>query len=153
MADDKMSSNRPYLMRAVYEWIIDNQCTPHLLVDVQDERVKVPQEHIRDGQIVLNINPSAVGQFHWDNDHIEFTARFAGVARTMWIPITSVLAIYARENGEGMAFTIESDPDEKSESVASDTRPPPLVSVVAPDDEPPMPPPPNIGRGHLKVVK
>ena len=146
MADIKMSSNRPYLLRAMYEWIVDNQCTPHLLVDVRDERVKVPREHVRDGQIVLNINPSAVGQFHWDNDHIEFSARFAGVARTMWIPMTSVLAIYARENGEGMAFTLDGDAEDEA-SVAAE--------ATAPEDEPtpPTTPSPVAGRSHLKVVK
>lgn len=146
MADIKMSSNRPYLLRAMYEWIVDNQCTPHLLVDVRDERVKVPREHVRDGQIVLNINPSAVGQFHWDNGHIEFSARFAGVARTMWIPMTSVLAIYARENGEGMAFTLDGDVEDEA-SVAAET--------TAPEDEPtpPTTPTPVAGRSHLKVVK
>lgn len=146
MADIKMSSNRPYLLRAMYEWIVDNQCTPHLLVDVRDERVKVPREHVRDGQIVLNINPSAVGQFHWDNDHIEFSARFAGVARNMWIPMTSVLAIYARENGEGMAFTLDGDAEDEA-SVAAET--------TAPEDEPtpPTTPTPVAGRSHLKVVK
>ena len=146
MADIKMSSNRPYLLRAMYEWIVDNQCTPHLLVDVRDERVKVPREHVRDGQIVLNINPSAVGQFHWDNDHIEFSARFAGVARTMWIPMTSVLAIYARENGEGMAFTLDGDAEDEASVAAEKT---------APEDEPtpPTTPSPVAGRSHLKVVK
>lgn len=150
MADIKMSSNRPYLLRAMYEWIVDNQCTPHLLVDVRDERVKVPREHVRDGQIVLNINPSAIGQFQWDNEHIEFSARFAGVARNMWIPMTSVLAIYARENGEGMAFTLDADGDDEPTASAATTS--------APEDEPtppkpPVPPAPSPGRSHLKVVK
>lgn len=156
MTDFNMSSNRPYLLRAMYEWIIDNRCTPHLLVDARDPRVKVPREHVRDGQIVLNINPSAVGQFHWDNDHIEFSARFAGVARSMWIPMTAVLAIYARENGEGMAFTTEpSAEDEQNESVEETAPATPSVATTAePDDQPPTPgsPAPG-GRSHLKVVK
>ena len=160
MTDFNMSSNRPYLLRAMYEWIIDNQCTPHLLVDARDPRVKVPREHVRDGQIVLNINPSAVGQFHWDNDHIEFSARFAGVARSMWIPMTAVLAIYARENGEGMAFSAESSADDEQDeaNVETVTRPidaaPTTTETSAPDDRPPpsSPPAPG-GRSHLKVVK
>lgn len=153
MADVKMSSNRPYLLRAMYEWIVDNQCTPHLLVDVSDERVKVPREHVRDGQIVLNINPSAVGQFQWDNDHIEFSARFAGVSRSMWIPMSAVLAIYARENGEGMAFTVDADDaqDDASEPKPTGAQ----TSSAPPDDETPPPAPvtPIGGRSHLKVVK
>ncbi|HEX4912001.1 MAG TPA: ClpXP protease specificity-enhancing factor [Permianibacter sp.] len=163
-----MSSNRPYLLRAMYEWIIDNHCTPHLLVDARDPRVKVPREHVRDGQIVLNINPSAVGQFHWDNDHIEFSARFAGVARSMWIPMTAVLAIYARENGEGMAFSAESSADdeldeantEANAEANTETTPRPVDAALttaetpAPDDRPPPPSPPAPGgRSHLKVVK
>ena len=104
MTDFKMSSSRPYLMRALYEWLVDNQCTPHLLVDAQDARVQVPRELVKDGQIVLNINPSAVGQFSWDNDWIEFSARFGGTPRRIVIPTWAVLALYARENGEGMAF-------------------------------------------------
>lgn len=141
MADIPMTPNQPYLLRAVFEWIVDNQCTPHLLVDAGDERIRVPREHIRDGQIVLNINPSAVGQFHWDNDHIEFSARFGGVARQIWIPMTAVRAIYARENGEGMAFTPVT-PDAADGSAAGPT----------PPDEP-APTPPSAGRGHLKVIK
>lgn len=104
MSDFKMSSSRPYLMRALYEWLIDNQCTPHLLVDAKDPRVQVPREFVKDGQIVLNINPSAVGQFSWDNDWIEFSARFGGTPRRIVVPTWAVLALYARENGEGMAF-------------------------------------------------
>lgn len=172
MADFKMSSNRPYLLRAMYEWIVDNQCTPHLLVDARDAAVKVPREHVRDGQIVLNINPSAVGQFHWDNEHIEFSARFAGVARSMWIPMTAVLAIYARENGEGMAFTTEAEIDgaddeqderresgernKREESAAPVAPISPSPSTTSPDQpQPPAPPtaPTGGGRGHLKVVK
>lgn len=160
MTDFKMSSNRPYLLRAMYEWIIDNHCTPHLLVDARDPRVKVPREHVRDGQIVLNINPSAVGQFHWDNDHIEFSARFAGVARSMWIPMTAVLAIYARENGEGMAFSVESSADDEQDEANAETTTHPVdaapatTETSAPDDRPPPPSPPAPGgRSHLKVVK
>lgn len=148
MADVSMSSNRPYLLRAMYEWIVDNQCTPHLLVDARDEQVKVPREHVRDGQIVLNINPTAVGQFHWDNDHIEFSARFAGVARSMWIPMSAVLAIYARENGEGMAFAPEAANETVAKADAKVT-----TATLPPDDSTPPPAAPPTGRGHLKVVK
>ncbi|NQD39049.1 ClpXP protease specificity-enhancing factor [Permianibacter sp. IMCC34836] len=157
-----MSSNRPYLLRAVYEWILDNQCTPHLLVDARDERVKVPREHVRDGQIVLNINPSAVGQFHWDNEHLEFSARFGGVARSMWIPLTAILAIYARENGEGMAFTSETEDAEAEPTLAADEatdnvarlKPERTPSAESEPPEPPTPPKPAGGnRSHLKVIK
>lgn len=155
MADVKMSSNRPYLLRAMYEWIVDNQCTPHLLVDVSDDRVKVPREHVRDGQIVLNINPTAVGQFHWDNDHVEFSARFAGVSRSMWIPMSSVLAIYARENGEGMAFTVDADEGQDDGQESADVESQNASSQADGDDETPPPAPvtPIGSRSHLKVVK
>jgi len=158
MADFTMTSNQPYLLRAVYEWILDNRCTPHLLVDARDERVKVPREHVRDGQIVLNISPSAVGQFHWDNDHIEFSARFAGVSRSMWVPMSAVRAIYARENGEGMAFALSDaeaaaagELDDEADEIAAEP------TVIAPSkrdpDDEPTPPTPIGGRPRLKVVK
>ncbi len=164
MADFTMTSNQPYLLRAVYEWILDNRCTPHLLVDASDERVKVPREHVRDGQIVLNITPSAVGQFHWDNEHIEFSARFAGVARNMWIPMSAVRAIYARENGEGMAFAL-TDAQAAAAGELDDEADEPVTPTAlgtvekterlpeGDDPTPPTPPTPIGGRPRLKVVK
>lgn len=127
MTEFKMLSSRPYFLRAAYEWILDNQCTPYLLVDARDERVQVPREFVKDGEIVLNINPSAVGKFFWDNDIIEFSARFGGVARQMRIPMWAVLAIYAKENGEGMVFGPSEPPQAEQQSNTHDT---PLVHAV-----------------------
>ncbi|HRD66154.1 MAG TPA: ClpXP protease specificity-enhancing factor [Candidatus Competibacter sp.] len=102
-----MTSTRPYLIRALYEWIEDNHMTPHILVNAELPDVEVPKQHVQEGRIVLNINPAAVRDLRLGNDQIEFNARFGGVARTVRIPILAVLAIYARESGQGMAFSEE----------------------------------------------
>ena len=107
-----MTSTRPYLIRALYEWIEDNGLTPHILVDATAPGVIVPKQHVREGQIVLNINPAAVRDLRLGNEWIEFSARFGGVARAIQIPVGAVLAIYARENGQGMAFGEEAGSDE-----------------------------------------
>lgn len=99
-----MTSTRPYLIRAIYEWIEDNNLTPHILVNTEAPGVEVPKQHIHEGRIVLNINATAVRDLRLGNEWIEFNARFGGVARTLQIPVSAVLAIYARENGQGMAF-------------------------------------------------
>lgn len=103
-----LSPTRPYLARAIYEWICDNQLTPHLLIDATQPYTLVPEQFIKDGQIVLNIVPHAVHQFHMSNEAISFSARFGGVARDIYVPIQAVLGIYARENGQGLFF----DPEE-----------------------------------------
>jgi len=103
-----LSPTRPYLARAIYEWICDNQLTPYLLVDATQPNTMVPEQFVKDGQIVLNIAPHAVHQFHISNDAISFSARFGGVARDLYIPIQAVLGIYARENSQGLFF----DPEE-----------------------------------------
>jgi len=105
-------STKPYLLRAVYEWCVDNGYTPHISV-VVDSRTRVPMEHVRDGEIVLNIGPVAATRLQIGNEVIECTARFSGVARELVIPVASVAAIYARENGHGMSFG-----PEKKESAA-----------------------------------
>ncbi len=105
-----MTSSRPYLIRALYEWIVDNQLTPHLLVNVMAEGVLVPQEYVKDGQITLNIAPSAVKHFVMGNDAIRFSARFRGIASELVVPCQAVLGIYARENGQGMTFKEEERP-------------------------------------------
>jgi len=112
----KMSSNRPYLLRAFYQWLLDNGMTPQILVDAQLPSVKVPQHFVKDGQIILNISPSAVSNFTIENASIEFQARFSGSPFQLYIPMVAVMAIFARENGEGMAFSKEEyrddyDPD------------------------------------------
>lgn len=127
-----MTSNRPYLLRAIHEWLLDNQCTPHLMVDANAEGVDVPKNYVQDGKIVLNIGPSAVEGLRIGNDEVTFLARFSGVSQLVSIPMNAVLAIYAKENGRGMMFGEEegggTDPD---------------------GDKPPEPP----TRPSLKVVK
>lgn len=108
-----MTSLKPYLIRSIYEWIIDNNLTPHLLVDAEDTRAILPTEFIEDGKIVLNIRPEAIQGLSLGNDEIEFNARFSGKPMHIVTPITAVLAIYAKENGKGMIFDQEdSDGDE-----------------------------------------
>ena len=96
-------STRPYLIRALYEWCMDNGFTPYLAV-VADDTVQVPREFVKDGQVVLNIGPDATNGLLIGNELIEFKARFAGVVREILVPVNRVMAIYARENGQGMAF-------------------------------------------------
>jgi stringent starvation protein B len=118
-----MTSNRPYLIRAIHEWLIDNQCTPHLLVDAQVQGVEVPRQHVKDGKIVLNLGPNAVEALSIGNEEVSFMARFGGVAQQLSIPIAAVLAIYARENGRGMMFSEEEPGPEPDDSGPKPTRP------------------------------
>ncbi len=99
-----MTSSRPYIIRAIYEWIVDNDCTPHLLVDASGDDVVVPSAYVSDGQIVLNISPTAVVSLQMGNDAISFNGRFGGQPIDIYAPIASVMGIYARENGQGMIF-------------------------------------------------
>jgi len=101
-------ATKPYLLRALYEWCVDNGYTPHLAVKV-DSRTQVPAEFVRDGEITLNIAPTAVHRLQLGNEVVEFSARFAGVARQISVPIQNVYALYARETGHGMTFEIEPD--------------------------------------------
>ena len=105
-----MTSNRPYLIRALYEWIVDNAMTPYLLVNADLEGVEVPRQYIHEGKVVLNINPSAVQALNMGNDWLTFNARFSGTPMTVQLPIAAVMAIYARENGQGMVFNDQPDP-------------------------------------------
>jgi stringent starvation protein B len=130
-----VSSNRPYLIRALYEWLVDNDLTPHLLVEVGRDDLLVPTSYVEDGRIVLNVSPSAVQRLNLGNDYITFNARFGGQPMDVVVPPAAVLGIYARENGRGMLF-----PDEPSED-----------GSVLPDDEPDPTPPST--RPTLKVVK
>lgn len=141
-----MSSHRPYLLRALYEWIVDNGMTPHLLVDADQPGVRVPAQAIRDGKVVLNIAERAVARLQMDNEAVRFSARFGGVSHPVDVPMAAIVAIYARETGQGMVL-------------------PEDIGGPAPDpgDGPPSPPdgsdagsgagdsPPK--RGHLRVVK
>ncbi len=110
MSDQEINlpPKRPYLARAIYEWICDNQLTPYLLVDATQPHTSVPVQFVKDGQIVLNIVPHAVHQLVMNNDAISFSARFGGVAQNIYVPFASVIGIYARENGQGLFF----DPSE-----------------------------------------
>jgi stringent starvation protein B len=128
-----MTPSRPYIMRALYEWIVDNDCTPYVLVDATVADVMVPQKFVKDGQIVLNISPGAVMDLNIGNDAMAFNGRFGGVATDIYVPITAVVGIYARENGQGMVF----EPEESTE----------------PPDEPPPDPIKPEGRPSLKIVK
>ena len=128
-----MTSNRPYLVRALYQWISDNGLTPHLLVDATVAGVQVPASAIQDGRIVLNVAARAVSQFDVGNDSVRFLARFSGVSQTVQVPMAAVLAIYARENNQGMMFPPESAP------------PAPPPDAPAPEAAP--------RRSHLRIVK
>ena len=113
-----MLSSRPYLIRALYEWIADSGLTPHLLVNATHPAAEVPSEHVQEGRIVLNISSSAVHGLVIGNDWVNFSARFGGLSRNIRFPITAVMAIYARENGQGMAFGGE--PSDGDTLLASD---------------------------------
>ncbi|RMT85317.1 ClpXP protease specificity-enhancing factor [Pseudomonas viridiflava] len=138
-----MNSSRPYLVRALYEWIVDNDCTPHVLVNAEYPSVQVPQGFANDGQIVLNVSPSAVRHLHMDNEAVSFEGRFGGVPHTLYVPVAAILGIYARENGQGMVFDLEPSLEEDEEIELDDG------DDTPPDSEPPRP----TGRPSLKVVK
>ncbi|MGP5541618.1 ClpXP protease specificity-enhancing factor [Psychrobacter celer] len=103
-----LTPTRPYMVRALYQWIEDNALTPYLMVDATAKNVQVPTEHVQDGRIVLNIASRATGNMRIDNDYIQFSARFGGVSQEIWVPLTAVMGIYAKENSQGMFF----DPNE-----------------------------------------
>ncbi|EKN47299.1 MULTISPECIES: ClpXP protease specificity-enhancing factor [Pseudomonas] len=138
-----MNSSRPYLVRALYEWIVDNDCTPHMLVNAEYPSVQVPQGFANDGQIVLNVSPSAVRHLHMDNEAVSFEGRFGGVPHTLYVPVGAILGIYARENGQGMVFDLEPSLEEDEEIELDDG------DDTPPDSDPPRP----TGRPSLKVVK
>ncbi len=100
-----MNSSRPYLIRGIYEWIVDNGCTPYLLVDTQSPEVVVPMQFIENSRIILNIAPMAVQALALGNDAVSFSARFGGTPMNVVVPVSAVLAVYARENGKGMVFS------------------------------------------------
>ena len=108
----KASPKRPYLLRAYYDWLVDNNFTPYLVVDATYLGVNVPVEYVKDGQIVLNLSANATGNLQLTNDFIQFNARFKGVSRELYIPMGAALAIYARENGDGVMFEPEEVYDE-----------------------------------------
>ena len=155
MSDDpapRMTSHRPYLLRALYEWIADNDMTPHLLVDATRPGVRVPAHTVKDGKVVLNIAARAVAHLDMDNDAVAFTARFGGVSHAVIVPVDAVLAIYARETGQGMAL-----PDDSAQAPGAADAPPGESAGHddnPPDDTPPAgDPPPKRGSPHLRIVK
>lgn len=107
-----MYPQKPYLVRAFYEWIVDSKYTPYLLIDANYEGVVVPKEYIEDGEIVLNISPLAIKHLNISNKQIDFEARFAGNPMQIILPVKSVLAIYANENGRGMVFSVNEEEEE-----------------------------------------
>lgn len=130
----KMTTSRPYLLRAIYEWLLDNQLTPYIMVDAMLPKVEVPEQFVEDGKIILNIEPQAVGRLRMGNDAVEFDARFSGIAYHIFIPIVAIKAIYSFENGRGMVFNEEEDDD-------SGHPPPSSHSAI------------KRGRPNLKIVK
>lgn len=166
MEMSQLTARRPYLLRAFYDWLLDNQLTPHLVVDINLPGVLVPLEYARDGQIVLNIAPRAVGNLELGNDQVTFNARFGGVPRTVTVPLAAVMAIYARENGAGTMFEPEPAYDEAAAfdaAGAQESTPETVMSVIdgdrpddsepGQDDGPDDEPPPRGGRPALRVVK
>lgn len=130
----KLSSNRPYLIRAMYDWISDNGLTPYILVDARASGVRVPPGAVKDGQVVLNVAVRAVSELELGNQAIRFLARFSGVSQQVEVPVAAVLAIYAQENGQGMMFPAE-NPE------------------AAPPEPPPEAPTPIRKGARLRVVK
>jgi stringent starvation protein B len=136
-------SQQPYFLRALYEWCVDNALTPYVTVHV-DRRTRVPQGYVQNGQIVLNLGPSAVRNLNIDNEWITFSARFGGVSYSIEVPVGNVLAIYSRETGEGMGFASNGEADIGEKNIEVD------IGSSADADEPPKPP---RGRPQLRVVK
>jgi stringent starvation protein B len=164
MSEDSapMTSHRPYLLRALYEWIADNGMTPHLLVDATRPSVQVPLSAVKDGKIVLNVADRAVQHLEMGNDVIRFSARFGGVSNSVSVPVSAVLAIYARETGQGMALPDEATSGDDEYEVAPDVEAEggPVVLSAVPsqpsdgddNDDGPEHPTPRRG-GHLRIVK
>ena len=139
-------STKPYLVRAIYDWCTDSGFTPYVAVAV-DETVRVPSEFVNNGEIVLNISALATSRLLIDNEAISFQARFGGVAREVYVPMAQVIAVYARENGQGMAFEVPRAMGEAAPRPAA--APAQAVSAV----EPPEPPKPAPERPRLTRVK
>lgn len=131
-----MTSSRPYLLRALHAWLLDNDQTPHILVDATVEGVQVPAPYVQNGKIVLNIHPQATERLEMDQTSVSFRARFGGVVQALFVPMTAVLAIYSRENGRGMMF-----PELESEDVGGSA----TSSTPTPEDAD--------KRTHLRIVK
>ena len=144
-------STKPYLIRAIHQWCSDQGLTPYISV-VVDHRTLVPRQFVQDGQIVLNVSTDATQSLVMGNEMIAFQARFGGVAQNISLPVDNVSAIYARENGHGMAFEIGAGSFDEDEPEAGTDIEPGLVETSAPADAEPNPPKGG-GRNHLKLVK
>jgi stringent starvation protein B len=151
---------KPYILRALYEWCVDNGYTPHLAVKV-DSRAQVPSEYVRNGEITLNVSPTAVHKLQMGNDVVEFSARFGGVARQISVSVECVYALYARETGHGMTFDVEppkpglqssAEAEPTATSASSPVAPAALPAPTAPA-APAGPTKPTGGRPKLKRVK
>lgn len=105
--DKPFTSNKPYLFEAIYQWILDNDGTPYLVIDTRHAEVEVPWQHVQNDQITLNVSPEAITNWHSDHQAISFNARFSGKSQTIYIPFNSLSAVYAQENGLGMSFPEE----------------------------------------------
>ncbi len=138
-----MTSTRPYLLRAIYDWIVDNNMTPHLLVEVSDERVRVPAKFVENGVIVLNTSPGAVRDLELGNEFVSFSARFSGTPHDIVVPIGSVQAIYARENGQGIFLADGEEPKQPNADGSAEAR----GDAPGPGQERGQRPP------HLTIVK
>ena len=147
-ASSHMTSHRPYLLRALNEWIADNGMTPHLLVDATQAGVQVPASAVKEGKVVLNIAERAVVRLMIDNDAVSFTARFGGVSQPVYVPISAVLAIYSRETGQGMALPEDVTHDADTGEESGDDAP---ATDTPPDDH--TPPPGGKRPPFLRVVK
>jgi stringent starvation protein B len=143
-------STKPYLIRAIHEWCLDQAFTPYLVVKV-DAHTRVPQSYVKDGQIVLNLGMEATHQLLIGNEMITFSARFNGVAQALSIPIDNVAAIYARENGQGMAFEVLTDDGVAVLSEEAESEVPESDAATASDSREPTPAP--AGRSHLTRIK
>lgn len=158
-AHQPMTSTKPYLIRAIYDWILDNQMTPHLVVDVSYPDVMVPQDYVEEGRLVLNLSPGAVRDLVLGNERIELNARFGGVARVVAFPVEAVLGIFTRENGQGMVFPEAIHPAHEERAPAPDAGPNPQPPPRKPTTRPSGPKPPadkGAAKGRrptLKVVK
>ncbi len=142
---------KPYLLRGLFEWCVDNGYTPHLAVKV-DSRTQVPSEYVKNGEITLNISPNAVHKLQMGNELIEFSARFGGVARQISVPVTNVYALYARESGHGMTFDVDGAKpglQVRAESENSAKPPAALPAPSAPDPKKP----PGGGQPTLRRIK
>jgi stringent starvation protein B len=149
-----MTSRRPYLIRAFYDWIMDNGLTPYLSVDADYAGVEVPTGYVVEGRIVLNISPASVHNLELGLEYILFDARFSGQSFQIVVPVKAVLAIFAKENGEGMAFVFGQQEEDSPEQASGEPAPRSAQGESVSDDDPTDPPPrPPDGRPRLKVVK